>query len=146
MPAIKLGLLVVAAVILVLVFNLVKKAVVITVIAALVLIGLNALGLYNMKTDPKDLIGQISSVASDNSETIVTATNDLFYQSVSYATAVNPIESALEFANGADSFWYMAEKDAEVDFTQDIFKGYYLDEEKEVGEFKAYRLVKASEE
>lgn len=144
-PALKLILLVVAAIILVLIFNLIKKAIVITVIAALVLIGLNALGLYNIKTDPKELIGQISNVASDNSETIVAATKDLFYQAAAYTTAVNPVQTVMDFASGSDSFWYMASKDEEVDFSQEIFQGYLPDDKKEVGEFKAYHMIKITE-
>ena len=143
-PALKLILLAVSAVLLVLVFNLIKKAVIITIIAALVLVGLNALGLYNMKTDPKELIGQISNVASSNSETIVTATKDLFYQATAYATAVNPVQTVMDFASGDDSFWYLMKKDETLDLSQEIFNGYKIDDTKEVGEFKAYRLVKTS--
>ena len=142
-PVIKLILLAAAAVVLILIFNLVKKAVVITIIAVIVLIGLNALGLYNMKTDPKSLISEISTTASNNSETIVTATKDLFYQSVSYATTVNPVQSVVDFASGEDSFWYMAGKDETVDFSDKIFEGYTVIDAKEVGNFKAYHLKKS---
>jgi len=115
------------------------------VIAVLVMIGLNALGLYNMRTDPKDLVSQVSKIAADNSETIVTATKDLFYQAVAYTDAVNPVQAAMDFVNGENSFWYMAGKDEKVDFSQEIFNGYEVDDEKEVGEFKAYHLVKTPE-
>ena len=141
-PVVKLILVVVAALILLVLFKLVKKAAVIIVIAALVLVGLNALGLYNMRTDPKDLLAQVSKVAADNSETIVTATKDLFYQASAYVTEVNPVQAVVDFASGKDSYWYMAGKNDKVDFSQEVFNGYKIAEEKEVGEFKAYHLVK----
>ncbi len=141
-PVVKIILLAAAAGILLIIFSIVKKAVVVLVVAVLVLVGLNALGLYSMKTDPKDIMTQISSVAENNSETIVTASKDLFYQAVAYATAVNPVQSVMDFANGGDSFWYMAKKDEEIDFSQEVFAGYSIEEVKEVGEFKAYHLVK----
>ena len=144
-PVVKLILLGVAALILLLIFSLVKKAVVILVVAVLVMVGLNALGLYNMRTDPKDIVAQISSTASDNSETIVAASKELFYQAVAYATTVNPVQSAMDFASGEDSFWYMAKKDEEVDFSQEIFDGYEIKETKEVGDFKAYHLSRITE-
>ena len=144
-PVVKLILIVVAALILLALFKLVKKAVVIIAIAVLVMIGLNALGLYNMRTDPKDLVAQISKVAADNSETIVTASKDLFYQASAYVTEVNPVQSVVDFASGEDSYWYMAGKNDEVDFSQEVFQGYEITEEKEVGEFKAYHLVKKTE-
>ena len=114
-------------------------------IAVLVMIGLNALGLYNMRTDPKDIVAQISKVAADNSETIVTATKDLFYQASAYVSEVNPVQALADFASGEDSYWYMAGKDDEVDFSQEIFQGYEIAETKEVKEFKAYHLVKKRE-
>ena len=141
-PALKLILLLIATIILVFIFNLIKKVIIITVIAALVLIGLNALGLYNLKTDPKELIGQISSVASDNSETIVTATKDLFYQATAYATAVNPVQTVMDFASGEETFWYLMKKSEDIDLSQPIFDGYKITEVKEVGNFKAYHLLK----
>ena len=141
-PVIKLALIVLAAIILIALFRLLKKAVVVLVIAVIVMVGLNALGLYNMRTDPKDLVTQISKVAAENSETIVTATKDLFYQASVYVSEVNPVQAMVDFATGEDSYWYMVAKDEEVDFTQEIFQGYEIDEEKEVGEFKAYHLVK----
>ena len=141
-PAVKLILIVVAALILLALFKLVKKAVVIIIVAVLVMVGLNALGLYNMRTDPKDLVAQVSKVAKDNSETIVTATKDLFYQTSAYVSAVNPVQTVVDFASGDDSYWYMASKNDEVDFSQEVFKDYKVSEEKEVGEFKAYHLVK----
>lgn len=141
-PVIKIALIVVAAILLLVLFKVVKKAVVILAVGLLVMIGLNALGLYNMKTDPKDLVGQIAKVAADNSETIVTATKDLFYQTSAYVTAVNPVQAMTDFASGEDSYWYMASKDEEVDFSQEIFQGYEVSETKEVENFKAYHLVK----
>ena len=144
-PVVKLILIVVAALILLALFKLVKKVVVIIVIAVLVMVGLNALGLYNMRTDPKDLVAQVSKVAADNSETIVTATKDLFYQASAYVTEVNPVQTVVDFASGEDSYWYMAGKNDEVDFSQEVFKGYEVGEVKEVGEFKAYHLVKKTE-
>ena len=144
-PVVKLILLAVAAVILLLIFGLVKKAVVVLVIAVLVLVGLDALGLYNLRTDPKDMVSQISSAASDNSETIVTTTKELFYQATAYASAVNPVQTVMDFTSGEDSFWYMAKKDEEVDFSSEIFSGYEIEETKEVGEFKAYHLSKTSD-
>ncbi len=141
-PVIKLILIVAAALILLALFRLVKKAAVILVIAVLVMIGLNALGLYNMRTDPKDLVAQVAKVAEENSETIVTATKDLFYQASAYVTEVNPVQTVMDFASGEDSYWYMAGKDEKVDFSQEVFQGYSVSEVKEVGEFKAYHLVK----
>ena len=141
-PAVKLILLAVAALILLVIFKIVKKAAVLTIVAVLVMVGLNALGLYNMRTDPKDIVTQVSNVAEENSETIVTATKGLFYQAVAYATAVNPVQSAVDFANGGDSFWYLAEATDKVDFSQEVFNGYKISETKEVGNFKAYHLVK----
>ena len=141
-PVVKLILILVAALILLALFKLIKKAVVVLVIAVLVMVGLNALGLYNMRTDPKDLVAQISKAAADNSETIVTSTKDLFYQASAYVTEVNPVQALVDFASGEDSYWYMAKKDEDVDFSQEVFEGYEIAEEKEVGEFKAYRLVK----
>ncbi|MBR3204516.1 hypothetical protein IKF81_02425 [Candidatus Saccharibacteria bacterium] len=143
-PAVKLILLAVASLILLGIFSIVKKAVVILIIAVLVLVGLNALGLYNLRTDPKDIVAQVSEVASKNSETIVTASKDLFYQTVSYVNAVNPVETVTEFVSGDDSFWYMSKKDETVDFSQEIFSGYEVEETKEVGDFKAYHLKKTS--
>ena len=131
-----------AALILLVLFKLIKKVVVIIIIAVLVMVGLNALGLYNMRTDPKDLVAQVSKVAADNSETIVTATKDLFYQASGYVTEINPVQSVVDFAAGEDSYWYMAGKNDEVDFSQEVFQGYKVTEVKEVGEFKAYHLVK----
>ena len=144
-PVVKLILLAGAALIMFAIFRLVKKAAVVLVIAVIVMIGLNALGLYNMRTDPKDLVGQISKIAAENSETIVTASKDLFYQAVAYTDAVNPVQAVVDFASGEDSFWYMAKKDETVDFSQEVFSGYVVLEEKEVGEFKAYHLVKSAE-
>lgn len=141
-PVVKLILLAAAALILMVVFHIVKKAVVLTVVAVLVMIGLNALGLYNMRTDPKDIVTQVSNVAEENSESIVTATKDLFYQAVAYTAAVKPVETVMELANGGDSYWYLAAKNDKVDFSQEIFQGYTVRETKEVGEFKAYHLVK----
>ena len=141
-PAVKLILIVIAAIILLVVFKIVKKVVVVLVIALLVMVGLNALGLYNMKTDPKEIVGQISKVAADNSETIVTATKDLFYQTSAYVSAVNPVQTLADFASGEDSYWYMAGKDDKVDFFQEVFEGYEVAETKEVGNFKAYHLTK----
>ena len=141
-PAVKLILLGVTALILLLIFSFVKKAVVLLIVAVLVMVGLNALGLYNMRTDPKDLIAQISSVASDNSETIVTASKDLFYQATAYATTVNPVQTAVDYVSGDDSFWYMLKKDEEINLSSEIFNGYSIKEIKEVGEFKAYHLSK----
>lgn len=141
-PVVKLILLAGAALILLAIFRLVKKAVVLLIVAVLVMVGLNALGLYNMRTDPKDMVAQISQTAEDNSETIVTASKDLFYQAVAYATAVNPVQSVMDFASGEDSFWYMAPKDEKVDFSQEVFQGYVVAETKEVGNFKAYHLKK----
>ncbi|MBR3319740.1 hypothetical protein IKG20_00295, partial [Candidatus Saccharibacteria bacterium] len=92
-----------------------------------------------------DLVGQIAKTAADNSETIVTATKDLFYQASAYVTAVNPVQAVTDFASGEDSYWYMAGKDEEVDFSQEIFQGYEVIETKEVGEFKAYHLGKKTE-
>ncbi len=145
-PVVKLILILVAALILLALFKLIKKAVVVLVVAVLVMIGLNALGLYNMRTDPKDLVAQISKAAADNSETIVTSTKDLFYQASAYVAEVNPVQSIIDFASGEDSYWYMAKKDEEVDFSQEVFDGYKIDEEKEVGEFKAYHLVRKQKE
>ncbi len=142
-PVVKLILLAGAALILLAIFRLVKKAAVILIIAVLVMIGLNALGLYNMRTDPKDLVTQVSDVAEKNSESIVTATKDLFYQAVAYTTAVNPVESVMDLANGGDSFWYLAKKDDKLNLSDEIFQGYHLEEEKEAGEFKAYHFVRA---
>ena len=144
-PVVKLILLAVATVILLLIFGLVKKAVVVLIVAVLVLVGLNALGLYNLRTDPKDMVAQISSTASENSETIVTTTKDLFYQATAYASAVNPVQTVMDFTSGEDSFWYMAKKDEEVDLSGEIFTGYEVTETKEVGEFKAYHLLKSSD-
>ena len=141
-PAVKLILLAGAAMILLVIFKIVKKAVVLTVVAILIMIGLNALGLYNMKTDPKDIVTQVTVVAEENSETIVTATRDLFYQAVAYTTAVNPVETVMDFANGGNSFWYLATSSDKVDLSQEIFQGYRVAEIKEVGNFKAYHLVK----
>ena len=106
------------------------------------MVGLNALGLYSMRTDPKDIVAQVSKVASENSETIVTSTKDLFYQASVYVTEVNPVQTMMDFASGEDSYWYMAKKDEEVDFSQEVFQGYEVVEEKEVGEFKAYHLAR----
>jgi len=144
-PLIKLALIVIAAIIVLALFKLIKKAAVVLVIAVLVMIGLNALGLYNMRTDPKDLVSQVSKLAADNSETIVTATKDLFYQASAYVTAVNPVQTMTDYSKGEDSYWYMAKRDEEVDFDQEIFDGYSVDEVKEVGEFRAYHLVKKTE-
>ena len=141
-PLVKLILIVATALILLMLFKLVKKAAVIIIIAVLVMVGLNALGLYNMRTDPKDLVAQVSKVAADNSETIVTATKDLFYQASAYVTAVNPVQTVVDFASGEDSYWYMAPKNDDVDFSQEVFQDYEISEAKEVGEFKAYHLVK----
>ena len=140
-PLVKLILIVATALILLMLFKLVKKAAVIIIIAVLVMVGLNALGLYNMRTDPKDLVAQVSKVAADNSETIVTATKDLFYQASAYVTAVNPVQTVVDFASGEDSYWYMAPKNDDVDFSQEVFQDYEISEAKEVGEFKAYHLV-----
>ena len=145
-PIVKLILLGVAIAILLIIFGLIKKAVVGLAIAVLIMIGLNALGLYNMRTDPKDILTQISAAASDNSETIVTASKDLFYQSVAYANAVNPIQSAMDYANGEDSFWYMLKSDEEIDLSQEIFIGYSIEETKEVGEYKAYHFIRNTSE
>ena len=144
-PVVKLILILVAALLLLALFKLVKKAVVVLIIAVLVMIGLNALGLYNMRTDPKDLVAQVSKVAAENSETIVTSTKDLFYQASAYVTEVNPVQAMIDFVSGDDSYWYMAKKDEDVDFSQEVFQGYTIAEEKEVGEFKAYRLIRAEE-
>lgn len=141
-PVIKITLIAIAAIILLALFRIIRKAVVILIIGLVIMVGLNALGLYNMRTDPKDLVAQISKVAADNSETIVTATKDLFYQTSAYVTAVNPVQTMMDFASGDDSYWYMAGKDETVDFTQEIFQGYEVKETKEVKEFKAYHLVK----
>ena len=141
-PVVKLILIFVAALILLGVFKLIKKAIVVLVIAVLVMVGLNALGLYNMRTDPKDIVAQISKVAAENSETIVTSTKDLFYQASVYVSEVNPVQTMMDFATGEDSYWYMAKKDEEVDFSQEVFQGYEVIEEKEVGEFKAYHLAR----
>lgn len=141
-PVVKLILILVAALILLALFRLVKKVVVILVIAVLVLVGLNALGLYNMRTDPKDIVAQVSKVAAENSETIVTSTKDLFYQASVYASEINPVQSIVDFASGDDSYWYMANKDEELDLSQEVFQGYKIIEEKEVGEFKAYHLAR----
>ena len=144
-PMIKIALIVIAAIILLIIFKLVRKATVVLIIALLVMIGLNALGLYNMKTDPKDLVGQISKIAADNSETIVTATRDLFYQTSAYVSAVNPVQTITDFVSGEDSYWYMAKKDETVDFSQEVFQGYEIMETKDAGEFRAYHLVKRTE-
>ena len=141
-PVVKLILIFVGALILLVVFKIIKKAMVVLAIAVLVMVGLNALGLYNMRTDPKDLVAQISKIAQENSETIVTSTKDLFYQASAYVTEVNPVQVAVDFASGVDSYWYMAGKDEKVDFSQEVFRGYKITEEKEVGEFKAYHLVR----
>ena len=90
-PLIKLALIVIAAIIVLALFRLIKKAAVVLVIAILVMIGLNTLGLYHMQTDPKDLVSQVANLAAENSETIVTSTKDLFYQASAYVTAVKPI-------------------------------------------------------
>lgn len=141
-PVIKIALIALTAIILLVLFKILRKAVVVLIIGLVVMVGLNALGLYNMKTDPKDLVGQISKVAADNSETIVTATEDLFYQTSAYVAAVNPVQAMVDFVSGEDSFWYMAGKNENVDFSQEIFNGYEVKEAKEVKEFKAYHLVK----
>ncbi|MBR5389086.1 hypothetical protein IK146_00785 [Candidatus Saccharibacteria bacterium] len=141
-PVVKLILILIAALILLGVFKLIKKAVAVLAIAVLVMVGLNALGLYSMRTDPKDIVAQVSKVASENSETIVTSTKDLFYQASVYVTEVNPVQTMMDFASGEDSYWYMAKKDEEVDFSQEVFQGYEVVEEKEVGEFKAYHLAR----
>ena len=135
-------LIVVAAILLLVLFKFVKKVVVVLAVAVLVMVGLNALGLYNMRTDPKDIVAQVSKVAAENSETIVTATEDLFYQASVYVSEVNPVQSMADFVSGEDSYWYMAGKDEQVDFSQEVFQGYDIDETKEVGNFKAYHLVK----
>lgn len=141
-PVIKIALIALTAIILLVLFKIVRKAIVVLIVGLVIMVGLNALGLYNMKTDPKDLVGQISKIAADNSETIVTATKDLFYQTSAYVEAVNPVQTMVDFVSGEDSYWYMAQKDENVDFTQEIFKGYEVKETKEVKEFKAYHLVK----
>ncbi len=141
-PVVKLILIVVGALILLVVFKIIKKVVVVLAIAVLVMVGLNALGLYNMRTDPKDIVAQISKVAQENSETIVTSTKDLFYQASVYVAEVNPVQAVMDFASGDDSYWYMAGKDEKVDFSQEVFSGYKIVEEKEVGEFRAYHLVR----
>lgn len=142
-PVLKLILLAVAAIVLVAVFNLVKKAVVITVIAALVLIGLNALGIYQMKTDPKELVGQVSELAEEKSDTIIAGTMDLFYQSQAYVKAVEPVETLKTTVAGENAFWYLLPKDTEIDLSQEIFKGYKINDTREAGEFKAYYLKKS---
>ena len=144
-PAIKLGLLGAAALVSLLIFSIIKKAFVLLVVGALVLVGLNALGLYNLRTDPKDILAQISSVASDNSETIVTSSKDLFYQATAYLNEVNPVEAVSDFVSGDDSFWYLAGKEEAVDFSGEIFSSYSVEDTKEVGEFKAYHLKKSPE-
>ena len=96
----------------------------------------------NITSDPKALITEIKEVAEKNRETIVTATTDLFYQSVNYATEVNPVQVFSDYAKGEESFWYLSSEGEEVDFSGEAFSGYKVTEEKEVGKFKAYRLEK----
>ena len=55
------------------------------------------------------------------------------------------MQALTDFASGEDSYWYMAPKDEEVDFSQEVFQGYEVKETKEVKEFKAYHLVKKQE-
>ncbi|MBQ3261486.1 hypothetical protein IJH29_02430 [Candidatus Saccharibacteria bacterium] len=143
-PVVKIILIVAMALILFAVFSIVKKAVVLLVIGVIVMVGLNALGVYNMKTDPKDIVAQVSQVAKDNSETIVTASQDLFYQATAYVQAVNPVQTVMDFASGDDSYWYVTKKDEELDMAKEVFEGYEIKETKEAGEFKAYHLVKVS--
>ena len=143
-PVLKLILLAIAILILIALFNLIKKVVVITIIAALVLIGLNALGIYNMKTDPKDIIAQVSAATSEQSDTLIAATSDLWYQAKAYTAAVEPVETLKNLATERNSFWYLSHKNEQLDLSQSIFDGYKVTEIKEAGEFKAYHFVQRS--
>ena len=144
----KIILVAIAAVLVVLVVNLLKKIGIILAVAFLVLLVFfpTVLDQLNITSDPEAVITSITETAKENRETIVTATKDLFYQSVAYTTEVNPIKAFSEYASGEESFWYLAKKEETVDFSQEIFKGYRVTETKEIGEFKAYRLEKETRE
>ena len=140
----KIILVAIAAVLVVLVANLLKKIGIILAIVFLVLLVFfpTVLDQLNITSDPEAVITSITETAKENRETIVTATKDLFYQSVAYATEVNPVQAFSDYAKGEESFWYLAGREEKVDFSQEIFKGYRLTETKEIGEFKAYRMEK----
>jgi len=140
----KIILVAIAAVLVVLVVNLLKKIGIILAVAFLVLLVFfpTVLDQLNITSDPEAVITSITETAKENRETIVTATKDLFYQSVAYATEVNPVQAFSDYAKGEESFWYLAGREEKVDFSQEIFKGYWLTETKEIGEFKAYRMEK----
>ena len=144
----KIVLVTLVAVLVVILANVVKKIGIILLVLFTVCLVFFPMVLekLNITSDPKALITEIKDVAVKNRETIVTASKDLFYQSVSYATEVNPVQVFSDYTKGEESFWYLIEKDEEVDFSQEIFKGYKMAEEKEVGEFKAYRMEKEETE
>ncbi len=140
----KIVLVTLAAILVVILANTLKKiGIVLAVIFTVCLIFFPVvLDKLNITSDPKALITEIKEVAEKNRETIVTATTDLFYQSVNYATEVNPVQVFSDYAKGEESFWYLSSEGEEVDFSGEVFSGYKVTEEKEVGNFKAYRLEK----
>lgn len=144
--ALKFILVAIAAVLVILAVSLLKKIGIIIAVIFMVLLFFfpTVLDQLNITSNPGEIITSIKEAAEENRETIVTATQDLFYQSVAYATEVNPVKAFSEYASGEESFWYLEKGEVEVDFSQEIFKGYKVTETKEVGEFKAYRLEKTS--
>ena len=139
----KIVLVVLAAVLVVILANTLKKiGLVLAIVFTILLIFFPAvLDRLNITSDPKDLISQIRETAEKNRETIVTATTDLFYQSVSYTTEVNPVQVFSDYSKGEDSFWYLV-RDGEEGPDMKIFVDYEIIDSKEVGGFKAYRLEK----
>ncbi len=140
---IKIVLVTLAAVLVVILANTLKKiGLVLAIVFAILLIFFPVvLDKLNITSDPKDLIAQIRDTAEKNRETIVTATTDLFYQSVSYATEVNPVQVFSDYSKGEESFWYLA-REGEDGPDMKTFSEYKITETKEVGGFKAYRLEK----
>ncbi|MBQ6147507.1 hypothetical protein IJI70_01530 [Candidatus Saccharibacteria bacterium] len=142
----KLILVLIAAILVILAVSFLKKiGLILAVVFVVCLVFFpTVLDKLNITSNPGELITEIKETAEKNRETIVTASMDLFYQSVAYSTAVNPVQVVSDYAKGEESFWYLAKKEEEVNFSEEIFRGYQVSETKEVGEFRAYRLEKES--
>ena len=138
-PLLKFILVCIVAIVVVLVMRFLKKLGVLLVVAILILALISPVVFSKIIPNTSDIMNYIHG-ASSQIEPVIAATKDLFYQSVSYATAVNPIETIENLAKGEETFWYLSE--GEVTDTTKLFPGYKVAEKKEVEKFVAYKMVK----
>lgn len=132
-----------AAMLLVIIFHILKRLSMIVAIIAVLLMMFSPVGLYGIKIDsPESLVAYAKKVAED--VPILTANDAVFYQTYIYDTAKQPVEKIVESTKEMpEDFWYLTnDLKAEVD---KLFPEYRAVDEVQVDGFQMFRLEKSPE-